>query len=89
MRYKWNEQKNQELKSVRGFGFDDILPILEKGEIISIFKHQNSKKYPNQYILILIFEGYACEVPFVFEDETTIFLKTIFKSRKANKSFNI
>ena len=89
MRYKWNKQKNIELKKIRGFNFDDVLEQLSKGEILQISEHPNKKKYPNQYIITLLYNNYVCLIPFVYESEEVIFLKTVYYSRKANKKLNV
>lgn len=48
--------------------------------------HPNTKKYPNQRILIVSIDDYAYLVPYV-ENENEIFLKTIIPSRKASKKY--
>ena len=83
---RWNEEKNQLLLLERGISFEMVVDELEKGGILAIEPHPNSKKYPNQMILVLRLQEYICYVPFV-ETEEEIFLKTIIPSRKLNKIY--
>ncbi len=83
---RWNSDKNELLKKNRHISFEDIIIAFEKGKIITIIKHTNKKKYPNQKIFILEINSYAYMVPFV-ESESEIFLKTIIPSRKFTKKY--
>jgi uncharacterized DUF497 family protein len=85
-RIVWNEEKNQLLKLQRGLDFEQVLEVIELGDILGKQKHPNTEKYPNQEIFILELNGYICYVPFV-ENEVEIFLKTIIPSRKLNKKY--
>ena len=51
------------------------------------FAHPNKLKYPNQKIYIVNLNGYVYLVPFVRKNTQTIFLKTIFPSRKLTKKY--
>ncbi|MEK7618100.1 MAG: toxin [Patescibacteria group bacterium] len=89
MRYKWNEQKNEELKKYRGISFDEMVEPLNNDAILDVKQHPNKLKYPKQFLMYIQYKGYVYIVPFVYENKNIIFLKTIFKSRKAKKEFNI
>lgn len=82
----WNHEKNEWLKVQRGVGFEQVLLLIEKGEILDIIDHKNKEKYPNQKILIVAIGGYAYCVPFI-ETEKEIFLKTIFPDRRSTKRY--
>jgi len=82
----WDINKNNLLKVERGISFEDVLFYIEKGEILSIVKHPNQSKYPNQKIYIISINNYAYLIPFV-ETENEVFLKTIIPSRKATKKY--
>ena len=86
MGWRWNQAKNEQLKAERGLSFEDVVTAYEEGNILDDFEHPNREAYPNQRILVVAIRGYACLVPYVFEDEH-IFLKTIFPSRKAQKAY--
>jgi len=68
----------------RGITFEEIVEIMESGAKVIEVGHPNTKKYPNQRILIIDVSGYAYMVPFV-QDGNEYFLKTIIPSRKATK----
>lgn len=85
---RWNEEKNELLKSEREVGFEDVLIAMSNGYLLDILLHQNKKKYHDQKIFVVNIEGYAHLVPFV-ETENEIFLKTIIPSRKATKQYLI
>ena len=89
MRYRWNEKKNEELKKHRGVSFDEVIEVLDSDTILDVSQHPNENKYPNQFLMYIKFKGYVYIVPFVYENKSSIFLKTIYKSRKAKKRFNI
>lgn len=82
----WNHDKNEWLKAERGVGFEQVLLLIEKGEILDIIEHKNKAKYPDQKVLIVEIGGYAYCVPFV-ETEKEIFLKTIFPDRRSTKRY--
>ncbi len=89
MEYRWNEQKNEDLKKHRGVNFDEIIEILNNNTILDVKRHPNKQKYPKQFLMYVLFKGYVYVIPFIYENKNTIFLKTIFKSRKAKKEFNV
>lgn len=86
--FVWNEEKNAWLKLERGLCFEDIVIAVSEKRILEILEHINKKRYPNQKILIVVIDNYACLVPFV-EMENAVFLKTIIPSRKATKQYLI
>ena len=80
---RWDSEKNIILKRERGIGFEIIESMIEEGNIIDIIAHPTRS---NQQIFVLEINDYVITVPFV-ENETEIFLKTLFKSRKLNKKY--
>lgn len=87
MNFKYNHEKNAQLLKARGIGFEEIITSIADGNLVDIRRHHNQNKYPNQEILYVrvLEEIYA--VPYVIEKNDTIFLKTLFASRKARKEF--
>ena len=53
-------------------------------DIVDIIKHP---KKNNQFILIIEIDNYIYAVPFLFDENKNIFLKTIYPSRKLNKKY--
>jgi uncharacterized DUF497 family protein len=84
--YKWNKEKNEKLKIERGISFEQITMHIERGDVLDIVDHPNSKRYPNQQLLVVEINSYAYLVPFV-EEGNSKFLKTIIPSRKATRDY--
>ena len=85
--YRWNKDKNHSLIQKRNISFEAIVYAIDKGCTIDVFDHPNPKKYPNQKIYALNIDNYVYLVPYVIEDDGTLFLKTIIPSRKATKQY--
>ena len=84
--FEWNEEKNELLKQERNISFEDVVDAIQKGKLLDRLKHQNSDKYPNQFIFYIEYNDYVYSVPFV-ENENKIFLKTIYPNRLATKKY--
>ncbi len=82
----WSEEKNRILRETRGVSFEDAEAAIELGNILNDVPHPLPDKYPNQRILVLMIDGYAFHVPYVF-NEDGIFLKTMYASRKSSKIY--
>jgi hypothetical protein len=79
----WDDNKDARLREdkTRNYvGFEECLRTILKGRILDDLPNP-SQSHPNQRILILDIENYAYVVPYV-EDQQSIFLKTLFPSRK-------
>lgn len=81
---KWNEDKNEWLKRERGVSFEDVIVIVEGNRVTDII--DNTEKYPNQRVYVVVIRDYIYNVPFVESDEH-IFLKTIIPNRKSKKKY--
>ena len=86
----WNiwigiSKKNEILKVERGISFEEIVYLIESGQILGI---EENPGRPNQKMYILEIENYAIVVPFV-ENDNEIFLKTAFPSRKYTKHYGL
>ena len=84
--FAWDDAKNAKLRKERGIGFEDVVFHIERGDLLDILEHPNSKRYAGQRIFVVQRDDYVYLVPFV-EDEETVFLKTIIPSRKATKQY--
>ncbi len=71
----------------RGISFEDIVTALDSGRLIETIDHPNLAKYPHQKMYVVEINNYISLVPFVRKDKYTVFLKTIFLSRKAKKYY--
>ena len=84
--FRWDNEKNELLKKNRGVCFEQVVLIMERGEVIDTIEHPNQEKYPGQKIAVVMIDTYAYLVPYV-EDNEEIFLKTIIPSRKASNKY--
>ena len=84
--FRWDPEKNDQLKQERGVSFEQIAVAVEIGNLLQIAPHQNPAKYPRQKIMIVEVDNYAYLVPFV-ENDDHFFLKTIIPSRKATRDY--
>ena len=85
--YKWNNKKNEELKSSRNICFEQVVMHVDKGDLLDLIEHPNQKDYAHQKILIVKINNYIYLVPFFEENENTYSLITIMPSRKATKLY--
>ena len=84
--FEWNKTKSEWLKNERNISFEEIAIALSEIKRVPAFKHPNQGKDPGQKVFLVNIKGYAYMVPFV-EDTEKIFLKTIFRSRKATRKY--
>ncbi|MCC8372075.1 MAG: DUF4258 domain-containing protein [Rickettsia endosymbiont of Pseudomimeciton antennatum] len=75
--YNFSSEKNYKLIQERDISFEEIIAAIENNCLLDIIEHYNSQKYPNQKMYLIEFNFYVYLVPFVVEDDGTIFLKTI------------
>ena len=84
--FRWSADKNRSLASERSVSFEQVVVAVENGGLLDILAHPNPERYPNQRILVVVWDGYAYLVPFA-EDSEVFFLKTIIPSRKATRDY--
>lgn len=84
--FDWSAIKNTHLKAQRSISFEDIQTAIEEGKTLADINHPLISKYLNQKVFIVEFDEYAYVVPYV-EDDTKIFLKTIYPSRRRTKKY--
>jgi len=84
--FEWSITKNEWLKKERQISFEEIVNAINDDKVVDTYKHPNQEKYPNQKVFVLEIDVYAYLVPFV-EDSEKIFLKTVFRSRKATQKY--
>jgi uncharacterized DUF497 family protein len=77
----WDDEKNNALKEERGLSFEAIVIAIERGNLLATRQHP---KRVHQKIFEVELDGYVIVVPYI-ENKDSIFLKTAFHSRKANK----
>lgn len=84
--FRWDNEKNEKLKNDRGVCFEQVVILMERGEVLDTIEHPNQRKYPGQKIAMFVIDDYAYLVPYV-ENNDEIFLKTIIPSRKATNKY--
>ncbi|KTD24592.1 MULTISPECIES: hypothetical protein [Legionella] len=87
MKFRYDEAKNANLLTTRGIGFEEIILEIKNGNLIDILEHHNQAKYPNQKIMQIRCLGKIYCVPYVKEMDGSLFLKTLYPSRKATKKY--
>ncbi|HJD55589.1 MAG TPA: hypothetical protein LFW21_02895 [Rickettsia endosymbiont of Pyrocoelia pectoralis] len=87
IKFRYNHEKNAKLLLERNIGFEEIIQSINDGNLLDIKLHPNQVKYKGQQIFYVKIIDQVYAVPFVEEDEDTVFLKTLFPSRKAKKEF--
>jgi len=86
MRYEWDPEKNERLKTARNISFEKILFHLARGDVWKLADHPDQESYPGQKIYFVIVDERIYLVPHVVEKDY-IFLKTIIPSRKATRAY--
>lgn len=84
--FRWNHDKNEQLKTERDVSFEEIVLAIEGDGLLDVLRHANPGKYSNQRVFVVKIDDYAHLVPFVEEAEY-YFLKTIIPSRKATRDY--
>ena len=82
----WSTEKNIRLKAERGVSFEEVVSAMSNGGLLVVLDHPNTELYANQRIFVVRIRGYAYLVPFV-ETKQEVFLKTIFPSREATRTY--
>ena len=85
MKFNYNHDKNVKLLAQRGLGFEEIIEEIANGNLLQITNHHNQKLYPNQKIFHVRCLNQVYLIPYVIENNGTVFLKTLYPSRKATK----
>lgn len=82
----WDKIKDSRLRIERGIGFGLIAEKLGRDAYLAVVDHWNQTLHPGQRVFVVDVEGYAHYVPFA-ESPASVFLKTIFPSRKAARVY--
>ena len=87
IQYEFSADKNRILIEERQVSFEEIIAAISNEGLLDVLEHPNKTKYPNQQIYVININGYVNLVPFIQKNPETIFLKTIFPSRKLTKLY--
>lgn len=83
--FRYNSEKNELLKKVRGFNFEDAVKLMRAGHPYDIEDHPNRERYSHQKMIVVEVAEYYYRIPCVIESDDVFFLKTIFADRKLTK----
>lgn len=83
---RWNPDQNRDLLAQRGACFEQVVVAIEGGGLPDVLAHPHTRKDPNQRLLVVTWDRYACLVPDVEEAEH-FFLKTVIPSRWATRDY--
>ena len=84
LKYRYNEEKNEKLKKERGIDFDALM---KDGILLDNIKNMSSL-HQNQMVLVICYNDYCYSIPYVVENDGTLFLKTAHKDRVLNEIYN-
>lgn len=87
IKVRWNIDKAKSLQANearQGVGFEDCVIALDEGRVLADLPHPSREQ---QRILVLDINDYAHVVPYVEEEDGTLFLKTVFPSRKHHAEY--
>ena len=76
---QWNAEKDRWLKKTRGISFQEIADHILSGDYIDILENPSR---PEQSVFVLKIKDYIWAVPFMVEEDKSIFLKTAYPSRR-------
>ena len=81
---RWSEQKNQWLLENRGISFQELSELILGSGLVDIIESPGRNQ---QQAFVVRLQGYIWVVPFVLENEGSIFLKTAYPSRKMTSRY--
>lgn len=84
--FRYDALKDDLLKQQRGLGFEEVIDLITKGYGLAVRDHHNMRDYHHQKIIEIDVRGYVYCIPCVVSEDT-VFLKTIFPSRKATQVY--
>ena len=84
--FRWDNDKNEWLKTHRGVCFEQVVLLMERGDILDVIEHPNQDEYSGQKIAVVMIDDYAYLVPYV-HDGDELFLRTLIPSRKATNKY--
>ncbi len=85
-KFVFSPDKDSKVTGERRISFQDAINAIMDNRALAFVQHPNQDKYPNQKIIYVDIEEEVYVMPCV-EDSDTIFLKTLFPSRKACRLF--
>lgn len=82
--FKYTEDKSLLVEKRCGFDFDKAVELIKEGNLLDEIEHPIRR---NQRIFVLKVDNYVYAIPFIVEKDGTVFLKTMYPSRKLTKDY--
>ena len=86
MRFEWDPEKNELIKSIREISFEAIVVHLGLGDLWRVADHPDQARKPGQKLFFVIIDDYIHIVPYEQRGDI-IWLITIIPSRKATRDY--
>ncbi|MFA5879442.1 MAG: BrnT family toxin [Candidatus Margulisiibacteriota bacterium] len=80
----YDDKKAGKLKIERDIDICEIIALILEKKYIEILEHPNKN---NQFLFVLMYKSYIHVVPFIFDKNDNIVIKTVFPSRKFHKIY--
>jgi hypothetical protein len=74
------------LREQRGIGFEEIITLIEAGNLLAVLPHPRPDKYPGQELYCIDIDGYVWIAPYIRKGDA-IRLITCYPSRKETKKW--
>lgn len=84
MEIVWDYSKDRRLQDERGISFQEIAEEIVKGNVLDILENPTRE---NQKYLVLRIRQYTWSVPFLYDDQNRMVLKTAFPNRKLHRVY--
>lgn len=85
--FDFSKEKDLVLKETRNITSEEVIEAYKKGKKLADLENK-SKRRSTQRLLVVEMGGYAFVVPYLIDEERkTVFLKTIYPSRKLTKKY--
>ena len=55
--FRWDNEKNELLKNNRGVCFEQVVMLMERGEVLDTIEHPNQERYPGQKIAVVMIDA--------------------------------
>ena len=82
---RWDAEKDRWLRKTRGISFQEIADRILSGYHIDILENPSRT---GQEVFVLEIKDYIWAVPFMVEEDKSIFLKTAYPSRKLFRRYS-
>ncbi len=83
--FRWDNEKNELLKKNRGVCFEEVVLLMERGDVLDIIEHPNQERYPGQKIAVVMIDAYAY-LSLMLNKKERYFSKQLYPAEKLQTS---